>query len=190
MRVSRQEKEKTRRRIVEGAARLIREHGVEGTSVAEAMRLAGLTHGGFYRHFADKDALIVAALGAAFGERLAELGARFAAERPEAVVTSYRSQYLQEGHVAAVALGCPIPALANDVARGGEELKAAYGANVRDVVALLAQGMSGTAREREQGALREVAMLAGAILIARASDPDTAQALLKACRLSSPGGLP
>lgn len=186
MRVSRQEKEKTHRRIVDGAARLIRERGVAGTSVAEVMGEAGLTHGGFYRHFGGKDELLRAALDAAFHERFAELKARFAESTPEAAVAAYRRQYLQDGHVAERARGCPIPTLAADVARAGEDLKGAYGANVRALVALLAQGMDGTAREREQSALREVALLAGAILIARASDPDTARALLKACRVSSP----
>lgn len=182
VRLSRDEKEKSHRRIVEGAARLIRERGIAATSVADVMAQAGLTHGGFYRHFAGKDDLMVAALEAAFSERLAELKARLEAQSPPAAVAGYCGRYLQDGHVTSVAMGCPIPTMAGDVARASDDLKATYGAHVREVVALLAQGMDGTAEEREKCAFREIAMLAGAIMIARASDRDTARAVLRACR--------
>lgn len=182
MRVSREEKDKSHQRIVEAAARLVRERGIGATSVAEVMGQAGMTHGGFYRHFADKQELMIAALEAAFSGRLAELTARFEDQAPPAAVAGNRSQYLQEGHVDAVAIGCPIPTLASDVARATDDLKATYGANVRKVVSVLAQGMPGPAKEREQEAFREIAMLAGAIMIARASDRDTARAMLSACR--------
>lgn len=182
MRVSQEEKERTHRRIVEGAARLIREQGIGAMSVADVMENAGMTHGGFYRHFDDKDGLVVAALQAAFSERLAELAARFEDQSPQVAVAAYRSHYLQDGHVAGAAIGCPIPTTAGDVARASNELKATFGNNVREIVALLARGMDGTARECEQRAFREIAMLAGAIMIARASDPNTARDMLKACR--------
>ncbi len=182
MRVSQDEKERTHRRIVEGAARLIREQGIGAMSVADVMGNARMTHGGFYRHFADKDGLVVAALESAFSQRLAELAARFEDQSPQAAVEAYRSHYLQAGHLAAEAIGCPIPTTAGDVARASHELKATFATNVRKIVALLARGMDGTAREREQKAFREIAMLAGAILIARASDSDTARDILTACR--------
>ena len=64
MRVSEEEKQKTHRRIVEGATRLVRERGIEGTSVSDVMSDAGLTNGGFYRHFETREALLVAAIEA------------------------------------------------------------------------------------------------------------------------------
>lgn len=182
VRVSQEEKDKTHRRIVEGASRLIRERGIVATSVADVMGDAGMTHGGFYRHFADKDALVVAALESAFGERLGELAAGFKDQSPQAAVAAYRSHYLQDGHVAAAAMGCPIPTIASDVARASSALKATFGIKVCELVALLARGMDGTAKERERSAFREIAMLAGAIMIARASDAETARDMLKACR--------
>lgn len=187
MRVSQQEKEKTYRRIVDGAARLVRERGIDATSVADVMGEAALTHGGFYRHFADKDALIVAALEAAFAERRAALEARFLTQSPETAVCAYHNDYLQEGHLTALAIGCPVPALAGDVARASDPLKTAYGANIQSLTAILAQGMTGSDEERHQAAIREIAMLAGAIMIARASDPDTARHILAACRVAPAG---
>jgi len=68
MRVSREEMEKSHARIVAGAARLLRERGIENTSVADVMNDAGLTHGGFYRHFKTKDDLLIAALDKAFAD--------------------------------------------------------------------------------------------------------------------------
>jgi TetR/AcrR family transcriptional repressor of nem operon len=182
MRTSLNEKEKTHRRIVDGAARLMRERGLAATSVADVMSAAGLTHGGFYRHFDGKEALMLAALEAAFAERLATLRQRFAEQAPADAVASYRAHYLQEGHVGAVGIGCPVPTLAGEVARAPQALKAAFGANIRQTIGLLAQGMAGPPEAREGLAAREIAMLAGAILLARASDPETGALILEACR--------
>lgn len=68
-RVSRAEAERRRRQVIDSTARLIREKGADQVSVPQAMATAGLTHGGFYRHFASKDDLVAQALGAAFAER-------------------------------------------------------------------------------------------------------------------------
>ena len=182
MRTSRDEKEKTARRIVDGAARLVRERGIEATSVADVMSDAGLTHGGFYRHFAGKEALMLAALEAAFAERQAALEQRFDGREPAEAVADYHVDYLKDGHVGAAATGCPVPTLAGDVARAPGPLKAAYGANVRRVIRTLARGMPGSADQRQASAAREIALLAGAIMLARASDPETAKLILAACR--------
>jgi TetR/AcrR family transcriptional repressor of nem operon len=182
MRVSQEEKNKTHRRIVEAAARLIRERGIDATSVSEVMSAAGLTHGGFYRHFKDKDALMAAALDEAFRERTASLIARFGDQSPQAAVAEYHGDYLQDGHLSALAIGCPVPTMAGDVARSPEQLKAAYGAQIREIVRILEQGIAGSSEERHRGALREIALLAGAIMIARASDPEMARDMLQSCR--------
>ena len=75
VRVSQQEKDLSHQRIVASAARLIRERGVDGAGVAEVMKDAGMTAGGFYRHFASKDDLIAAALDTAFAQTLGRLDA-------------------------------------------------------------------------------------------------------------------
>jgi TetR/AcrR family transcriptional repressor of nem operon len=187
MRVSRDEKDKTHARIVEGAARLLRERGLEAASVADVMREAGLTNGGFYRHFETKDELLKAALEAAFEECYLALESRFEKETPAAAAAGYRAHYLSDAHRDNPGYGCPVAALGGDVARATEALKKAFGTGVNRIITALAAGMRGGQREKRDRAARELAMLAGATMIARASDPETARAVLAACRSKSKG---
>jgi len=182
MRVSQKEKEKTHERIVEAAARLIRERGIEAISVADVMSAVGLTHGGFYRHFPNRVALIAAAIEAAFGKMGSGLEARFENGTPEAALAAYRADYLSDWHASRPGMGCPVAALATDVSRGPDLFKEAFGKGVRRATEAIAQGMEGSQKEREAAAAREFAMLVGAVAIARACDPETARAVLDACR--------
>lgn len=190
MRASREEKERSRERIVEGAARLLRERGVEGTSVADVMAAAGMTHGGFYRHFDTKDELLAAALTAAFGQMLAGLERRTEVDGPEAAAAGFGAAYLSQGHVDRPGAGCPAAATCSDAGRGSDALKSAFGAGIGRMAAALAKGTRGSATARRAGALREIAMLAGAVAIARASDTDTARDVLEACRKPSANARP
>ncbi len=70
MRMSREAMADHHEQIVSAASRMLRERGIEGTSVADLMQAVGLTHGGFYRHFESKDALVAEAAEAAFAEKL------------------------------------------------------------------------------------------------------------------------
>lgn len=184
MRVSQEEKDKSHARIVEAAARLLRERGIESTSVADVMSAAGMSHGGFYRHFPDKDGLVDAALHSAFEKFSSELEARLHQDSPQEAVAGYRAHYLSKGHMENSGLGCPVAALGGEVARGLSALKTAFGSGVNRMVSLLGQGMRGKAQEQRDRAAREFAMMVGAIIIARASDPQTARAVLSACRKS------
>lgn len=183
MRVSQKEMEKSHQRIVDGAARLFRERGIEGASVAEVMSDAGLTQGGFYRHFETKDALVEAALQAAFDQFTVPLEVRLKEQEPQTAVANYRAKYLSPGHVDNPGIGCPIAALANDIARGVSALKSQFSAGVNRVITALEKGMPGSPKEKSASAARELAMLVGAVVIARASDPETAQKVLSACRV-------
>ena len=182
MRVSQEEKQRSHRRIVESAARLLRERGNEATSVADVMTDAGLTHGGFYRHFETKEALTAAALESAFDQITSLIEAQQSAAGPEATVNAFQRIYLSDGHAANPGIGCPIAALAGEIGRGTEALKSAFGRGVNKLVDRLTPGMPGAVAKRRERATRELAMMAGAIMIARASDPETAQAVLAACR--------
>ncbi len=182
MKMSRDEKELSHARIVASAAKLVRQHGLSGASVNDVMKDAGLTHGGFYRHFESKDDLLAAALDRAFDDVLEMLTPARRMDDAETNLTDIQALYLSDGHVAAPAIGCPIAALSGDVARGALTLKARFGVGVRRVIALLARGASGSERARRVRATRHLAMMAGAVMIARASDPDTAREVLSACR--------
>lgn len=178
MRMSQAEKEKSRARIVASAARLLRERGLDGTSVDEVMKTAGMTHGGFYKHFESKEALIEAAIGAAF----AGFAEPLERGEPERAVAAYRALYLSDGHKDHPGVGCPVAALGPDIGRAPARLKSAFGAGVRRIVAALARVRKGSAAEREAAAFREASTLVGAMVIARASDPATARAVLDACK--------
>jgi len=188
MRVSREEMAKSHRRIVDAAARLARERGIESSSVADVMGEAGLTQGGFYRHFESKDALMEAAVAWAFEVMGSALERRFARQGAKSAASSYRADYLSRPHLENPGGGCPMPSLAADVARGSARLKAAFGAGVSRAVSVLAGARTGSPAQQRDQAMRELAMLVGAVMIARASDPETAQAMLAACRIEDAAG--
>ena len=180
MRVSQEEKERSRTRIISSAARLVRERGVESTGVADVMVDAGLTHGGFYRHFDSKEALMETALDEAFSQMLGRFeghGTGGASEPAE-----FTAQYLSDTHVRNAGKGCPVASNSPDVARAPAPLKAVFSAGVRRTLALLAEGYPGTKRERRAAAARALATMAGAVMIARACEPGIAAEVLAAAR--------
>ena len=157
MRRSREVKAETHNAILEQASRLFRERGVEGTSVGDVMAEAGLTHGGFYRHFENKDALVAATIRATFDgivgaieQRAAEVGAANAAR-------DYFAHYLSDDHLAHPGLGCPVATLGGEIARGPAALKAEFGASLDRAVTALAKGLPGGEKEARAQAMRELA---------------------------------
>lgn len=182
MRVTQQEMDASHGRIVEGAARLFRERGVRATSVADAMNAAGLTHGGFYRHFETKDDLVVESLRVAFDSFTAPLEMRQKDEPPDQVAADFKALYLSAKHVANPGLGCPIPAIGSELARESATIKAEFAVGMRRMLDALAKSHSGTDTERHDAAARELAMLVGAVVLARASDGAIGSRLLEACR--------
>ena len=182
MRVKKQEMDSGHDRIVRGAARLMRERGIRGTSVADSMNEAQMTHGGFYRHFGSKDELMVEALRAAFDEFAMPLEQLRPAEKPKDAVADYKTRYLSETHIANAGIGCPMPALGSDLARESQALKREFTSGLQRIIAALARAKRGSDTQRREAALREMAMMVGAVLIARATVPETAREVLTACR--------
>lgn len=167
-RVSQQQAEENRRRVVETAARLFREKGTH-LSVADLMKASGLTHGGFYKQFASKDALIDEATAHAFAE-LTQLHAagleRRAGQRDEAR-QALIDNYLSVGHRDNPADGCPAAALAADMARepADSEARRVYAEGVGDFAAALADEK---ADEKADGLVRLSTMI-GALVLSRAT---------------------
>jgi len=175
MRMSQADKDKSHARIVASASRLLRERGVDGTSVSDVMNDAGLTHGGFYKHFASKDALLESALDASF----ATFSAMLDGNQPGAAA-DFLELYLSDRHVRNPGRGCPVAAVGQDIGRGSKDLKTAFGRGVDHIVDALAESMDGSAEARRTAALQQFSMLVGAVVIARASDPQTADEVLAA----------
>jgi TetR/AcrR family transcriptional repressor of nem operon len=179
MRFDKGHKEQTRRRIVETAARRFRKEGVEAVGIAGLMADAGLTHGGFYAHFASKEELVRAALeeasdqGQARRDRLLEKG-----ENLEALVRSY----LRPVHRDTPELGCAAAALIAEIARHGPETRAAFagrlGELLRQFEAVLPADMESEQKQRR--AIGVFAAMLGALQMARAvTDPALSDKILE-----------
>ena len=169
-RVSQAQAEENRRRVVETASRLFREQGTH-VSVADLMKAAGLTHGGFYKQFASKEALVDEATAHAFDEltRLHKDGfEQYAGER-DAAQRALVDSYLSVEHRDSAADGCPVAALATDIAREpeGREASRVYTQGVRDFADFLATEDSGG-----EDVLTRLCTLFGALVLSRATKDD------------------
>jgi len=177
MRVSRQKARENRQRVVDAAARLFRDNGFDGVGVDAIMKEAELTHGGFYGHFASKDALIAEAMAHAV-ERSA------AWQEQVESLSELVASYLSDRHRADRANGCAVAALGADVARQGPALRRTVTAGVRrqldGIVALLKHGTPAARRRR---AIATYAGMVGALTLARAiDDPALMREILSAAR--------
>ena len=159
MKVSREQMGENRRRILDAAGRLFRDRGFEAVTVAEVMREAGLTHGGFYGHFRSKDDLIAAAL--------AELVV--ASEPGPLALPAFAARYLSPAHRDDPASGCPVAALASDTIRQAPEARAAMTEGLRRQIARLTDGAAEPESAR-QAAIGSWAAMVGAMILARMSD--------------------
>jgi TetR/AcrR family transcriptional repressor of nem operon len=173
---SQAEKAASHERIVTAAAARIRRDGIGGVSVSELMHDAGLTHGGFYRHFGSRDELIADAVDAA----LADGSRRTDAVAAVGGLPGFIDAYLSAAHRDTPETGCAVAALPADVSRAGPRTRDAYGRQVRRYVELLAGLIPGVERESNRDdALLSLAALVGAVSMARAvSDPDLSDEIL------------
>jgi TetR/AcrR family transcriptional regulator, transcriptional repressor for nem operon len=159
-RVSQAQASENRRNVVRTAARLFRERGIDGVSVADIMAEAGLTHGGFYKQFESKDALVVEAVAAAFADQATRLDDY--RSRPDAMA-AFLDDYLSPAHRDDPGPGCPTAGFGGDLARCDPDnpAKVAYAAGVD-----LYSRWLGTDTEPD---LAAVSMLVGAVMLARAT---------------------
>lgn len=174
---SQDQKAASHRRIVEIAAERMRTQGLAQPGVAEVMRAAGLTHGGFYKHFGSRDDLVAEATEHALlasAERM-----RQAVEGAADPLAAFVDAYLSEAHRDDVGAGCGLVALGADAARADDRVRAAYAAQVERYLALL-EDLLGDERERAPVVL---SALVGALLVARAlGDSPRSDAILRDVR--------
>ena len=177
-------KEDTHERIVDIAARAIRRDGYAGVGVADVMKEAGLTHGGFYAHFESRDALLVEALERA-GRQSSEAVTRAAESRAREGVSAFRSlveTYLADVHLASLERGCPVAALGSDMPRQSETVREASTARVKRLIAAVRATLPGAPRAT---ASVVAGTLVGSLQLARAlGDNAEGRAMLSAVRKS------
>jgi len=184
MRVSREQAAENRSRVVEVAGRLFRERGFDGIGVADLMKAAGLTHGGFYGQFASKDQLAVEATERAL-ERNAEVWRRRTSGEEGEPLRAVVDGYLSPRHRDRTGEGCVLAALAADAARSEVPgLRPALQRGLESLVATLTgllPGRSEAARRRR--ALAKASAMVGALILARAvNDPALSEEILAAVR--------
>jgi TetR/AcrR family transcriptional regulator, transcriptional repressor for nem operon len=183
MKVTREQAKLNRERVVETAARQFRERGFEGVGVADLMKSAGLTHGGFYAQFDSKEHLMVEACERAFEEsehRWRELLERAPKKRLSAIASSYLSAKHRDNPGA----GCAIAALSMDAARQGPTVRAVFTEAAERFLGLLGQVVPGrSAKTRRREALASFAAMVGAVVLARTvSAASLSQEILEAVR--------
>lgn len=177
-------KEITHARIVDVAARAIRRSGYDGTGVADIMKEAGLTHGGFYAHFDSRDALLAEAGDRARAESVA-LMSRVAASAPpgQALQTMMRA-YLSPEHIAGIETGCPVAALASEMPRQSPQVRRAATNHIKEMIDVFARQMPDWGQPHaHERAMALVCALVGTATLARAVDDPTLSAALCAAAL-------
>lgn len=173
MKVSKAQAAENREGILDAAARLYRERGLTGVGVADITRDAGLTHGGLYRHFQSKDALVREACARAFDWSIAPLDGH----TPNANVEDRIRSYLSPQHRDAPGSGCPAAALAVDAARAGAELSGVFAdgieRNIQRFAQLLAESAPASAEAAPAAnrarAMEVLATMVGGLVLARAT---------------------
>lgn len=186
-RVSREQTDRNRLAIEQASARLFREKGFNGVSVADLMGAAGLTHGGFYGHFSSKDELAAVACANAFAQAAGRWEARMK-NQPDAhsALHAILDPYLSTRMARNMGNGCPAATLSVDVARESHDkpVRAAYQAGTAQLVEILAalSPADGPAERRKQ-ALVQWSTMVGVMMLASATDGDPiADELLAAVR--------
>jgi len=169
-------KEATHEKIVVAAARAIRRSGYGGTGVADIMKDVGLTHGGFYAHFASREAMLAEAADQAGAESVATLTRVAAAVPPTEALRSLIEAYLSKEHVEDAETGCPVAALGSEMPRQAPKVRRAATRRIKEVIDLVTQ----YSLDRDE-ALTTVATMVGALVLARAvDDPKLSKALREA----------
>jgi TetR/AcrR family transcriptional regulator, transcriptional repressor for nem operon len=172
MKVSREQFFENRERILEVASKLFREKGFDGVGVADIMNGAGMTHGGFYRHFSSKEDLAAKASEAALA-RTVEYWGRLAESKRDSALATLIRLYLSERHRDNPGEGCLFAALGSDVARGGDEIRGCFGDGVSATLATIEQMLPGQASvETRRTAIAVLAELVGAMVLARSVGDD------------------
>ena len=186
MRYAEDHKQATKAKVLKAAARAIRQEGPDRVGVAGIMAKVGLTHGGFYAHFASKDDLLAQAIGQMFEESAAKFAGTVESRPIDEALADYFDDYLSPRHRDRRDSGCPLPALSADLPRLPAPSREAFGRGVADLTGRLAAALAALGRKDAPNlASSTLSEMVGAVALARAV-PDGAQseAILKAARES------
>jgi TetR/AcrR family transcriptional repressor of nem operon len=168
MRVSRQKAAENRERIIEAAGALFREKGFDRVGVADIMRAADLTHGGFYGHFESKDDLTAQASERAMARAATNWG-KIVADAPNNPYAALLKHYLSPRHRDDPGQGCAFAALSGDAARCGKPVRTAFAEGLERLIEIVAKTVPSRSKAvRRRRAVAAVAELVGALILSRA----------------------
>jgi len=148
---------------------MLRERGIDRTSVADLMQAVGLTHGGFYRHFRSKDELVASSAAKAFAEVVDRFEARTKKRGPKAALTDYVLEYLSNAHRDDPTIGCMISACGAEASRQGKVVREAFTVGISKLLDLAEEGLSCPEDKRTERAIELGGLMLGALVMARAS---------------------
>jgi len=192
-RITREDKARNRQNIIDAAGRMFRAQGIDAVGIADLMKEAGLTHGGFYNHFASKDELAAEACGASFERSLGVLD-QAVEEGPGPTGTPLQrvvNGYLSAAHRDAPDGGCPSASLVIDAGRHSDTVQGAYAVGVEGYLAGFASELARdhdeelTPQEARERAVLLLSRLVGAMTLARAvrhTEPELSDEILRTCR--------
>lgn len=187
MRHSREEAARTHARIVERAATLFRERGIDGIGLADLMHEAGLTHGGFYKHFVSKDGLAAEACAHGLSQSARRMRRR-AEKNPADPLAAVIEGFLSAEHVDDAGRGCTVAALGSDMFRCAEPTRTAFTEGVAELIQIMTElqpteGPGGSLAARREAAMTTFAAMLGAVVLARGvNDPKLRKALIGSMR--------
>lgn len=166
MKISKEQVAENRKLILDAAARMFRERGFEGVTVAEVMKAAGLTHGAFYGHFTSKDDL----LAQAFAHTLAPYSGP---DAPGINFVAFADGYLSTQHRDNPGVGCPFATLAQEATRASDAARTTMTESARSQIETFSHSMAGeTDVARRQAAVGNWAAMIGAVTLSRVlNDP-------------------
>jgi TetR/AcrR family transcriptional repressor of nem operon len=184
VRKSKEESAQTRKRIVEAASAEFRRNGIDGTGLADLMAAAGLTHGGFYKHFESKEQVIEESLAFAAEQMVEAMRRTLSASPGHGGLRTGIAEYLSIEHRDDASGGCPFAALGSEMARGSDAVREATTAGFLKMVDVIAGQLDGKspAAARKQ-ALLMLSTMIGAVTMARmVTDPDLSASILRQAR--------
>ncbi len=186
MRYAAEHKDETRTKVLRAAATAMRVHGPDGVGVADIMRSVGLTHGGFYAHFRNKNDLVAQAVTQMFFDAGRKWD-RATANLPRAqALSTFIDRYVSPTHRDDVSRGCPLTSVAMDLSRQTGEARAAFDKGVAGLLARLETWLPEDAPNTNQRAVSLLSEMVGAVALARAvSDPALSDTILTNARRSA-----
>ncbi|SDP38009.1 transcriptional regulator, TetR family [Rhodoferax sp. OV413] len=189
MKVSREQANENRERVLQVAAKLFRERGFDGVGLADIMKSAGLTHGGFYGQFASKEDLMAQASTRAFDGGVAWWN-QLAADTPDQPLQAVTSRFLSTSHRDQPGKGCWVAALGSEVARQPPSVRHALTEGITAMAGLLMQWMPGRSKaaKREKAFAAYASMVGGLVLARAVDDAALSEEILQAVAHSLPKG--